>query len=241
MLPKSLFGEQGPKLTFSPGAITVTMSLRLPNIGFGVFSLLNLRFLSSLVLPLLPGKELMLRFAFGEASDPFLVAVTIFGGGGHVVVGFNGRGIREFDCSIAFGGVLSIDLAVASGSAYLLAGFRIQYFEGKTTWSAFIRAGGSVTVLSILTVSVEFNMALLYTEGESDVRGRCEVIVSIRLLFFSRDVTLTMERRFPIGIGGGGRRFVADAERLRMEPLEQADFGRTISHDNWISYCEAFA
>lgn len=90
-----------------------------------------------------------------------------------------------------------------------------------TKLSGYLRCGGSIEVLGIITVSLEFLMSLDHYSGPSRLYGVATLTVEIEILFFSISVDLTVEREF----GGGG----------------DPGFADTMTEGDWGNYCEAFA
>jgi hypothetical protein len=213
----------------------------LPDIGFGAFSLQHLGLVTSLVIPFTGDKPLSISFSFGSRSDPFLVAVTILGGGGYLSITADAKdGITAVEFSLEAGGVVSLDLFVASGSAHILIGMGILKQAGKgLVLLAFLRAGGSLSVLGIITVSIEFDLTLTYDSGAGMLCGECSVTVSIDILFFSADVNVTLRRCFSVGSLGGGEDDLDELGPPSDPP--QPEFKDLMSEPDWAMYCEAFA
>ncbi len=65
---------------------------------FGAFSLQNLVLSASLSIPFV-GKPASLRFALSERHHPFLVTVTLFGGGGFLALTVSANGMKEVEAS----------------------------------------------------------------------------------------------------------------------------------------------
>jgi hypothetical protein len=66
--------------------------------------------------------------------------------------------------------------------------------------------GGSLSVLGLITVSVEFNLTFTYDSGKDKAYGRATLTVEVEVAFFSKSVELTVER----GFGGSGDPKFAD-------------------------------
>jgi len=125
--------------------------------------------------------------------------------------------------SLEFGAAVSIDLGVASGGVSIMAGI---YFSLQTVPSnqvqltGFLRADGNLSVLGIISLSMEFYLGFTYLDP-GQAYGTATVTVSISVLFFSTTVSATMTKT----IGGGS----------------DPDFAQAISAADWDTYCEAFA
>ena len=84
-----------------------------------------------------------------------------------------------------------------------------------------MRAGGSASVLGLITVSVEFYLGFTYYFGTPcKIAGEASITVEIDILFFSASVSVSMRREFE-------------------DP--QISFSDLIRPADWIEYCDAFA
>jgi hypothetical protein len=204
-------GTSGARLGYTFG---------IPSVGFGVFSLQNIRFTTEITLPF-NGDPLSLRFAFNERSNPFLLSVTMFGGGGFFAMVLTSEKIQLIEGSLEFGGSFSMNIGVASGGVSLMAGIYFKYEEGNVTLTGYVRCTGSLDVLGLISISAEFYLALTYDSGRDSVYGQASLTVKIKIIFFSIKVTLTVEREFA------------------HSPAPM--FSDVMDQSHWLSYCEAFA
>ncbi|HEY0369016.1 MAG TPA: hypothetical protein VGC85_05425, partial [Chthoniobacterales bacterium] len=130
----------------------------------------------------------------------------IFGGGGFFHLQLDPAGMKALEVALEFGATAAIDLGVASGEVHIMAGiyFSLQRKEGSTDLAAiltgYLRMGGSLSVLGLIKVSVEFNLSFTYDSARDKAYGRATLTVSVEVLFFSTSVELTVERAF----GGSG-------------------------------------
>jgi hypothetical protein len=210
-----------PAISVTPEGISAGYSLGLPSIGVGVFSLENVGLSAALTLPFVD-KPVGFRFALAERHDPFLVTVSLFGGGGFFALGVQAGGPLEVEASIEFGGNISLDIIVASGGVHVMAGVYFKLAGDDVTLSGFLRAGGSLEVLGLITITAEFYMALTYVKSTGKVSGEASLTVGIEILFFSTHVTLSVHREFA---GAAG------------DPT----FDELVEPDDWATYCGAFA
>jgi len=111
---------------------------------------------------------------------------------------------------------------VATGGVYVMAGIYFTYIDDHVTISGFLRAGGYLSVLGIVTVSVGFYMQLGYDPETKRVTGRASLTVGIKVLFISKSVTLSVERSF---VGSAVDPSFTDCYEL----------------EDWTEYCRAFA
>ncbi len=185
-----------PYLDVTPSGASVGFTQALPPFAVGVFSLTNVSVGAILHLPFTDAPA-RLRFNFSERHDPFNVTVTLLGGGGFFALALGLDGIEMIEASIEFGGNVAIDLGVASGGIYIMAGLYFKHEKGnKVQFAGYVRAGGYLNVLGLISISVEFYLELSYLEGTTKVTGRASVTVKVEVLFFSKTVTLTVEKTF---------------------------------------------
>jgi hypothetical protein len=202
VLPSGIFGGLGPSIQATPTALRVTYTLGLPSIPCGIFSLQNISFLAGVDLPYLDGKP-GVEFGFASRAKPFLLTVEIFGGGGFVHLIVNADGVQMVEGELEFGGNYSLDVGVASGAVHAMAGI---YFQLKGTYSdltGFIDIGGEVSVLGIISISIDLNLSLSWqhSSGRNLIEGRATLTVSVHVLFFSASVAISVERSFDAGSG----------------------------------------
>jgi hypothetical protein len=223
ILPPGLFGGSGPSIALTPTALRVTYTIGLPPIPCGVFSLEHISILAGLDLPYLDGKPAV-EFGFASRGRPFLVTVEIFGGGGFVHVVLDADGIRMVEGSIEFGGNFSFDVGVASGGVHAMAGIYFQLKGSSSDLTGFVDIGGEVSVLGIISISIDLNLSLSWQHSPSGnvIQGRATLTVSVHVLFFSASVQISVERSF--SAGGGDPRI----DQL-MSPTQ------------WAQYAGAFA
>ena len=79
ILPADGFSDP-PAVAVTAEGIQAGYTLGIPSVGIGIFSLQNLSLSAAVSIPFI-GKPAGLRFAISERHHPFLVTVTLFGGG----------------------------------------------------------------------------------------------------------------------------------------------------------------
>jgi hypothetical protein len=209
-----------PILEVNAAGATLGYGFNIPDVGFGVFCLQNISFLTSVHLPF-TGDPLSFRFAFSEQFNPFLLTVSMFGGGGYFAIELEPNSIKLIEGSLEFGGSFAMDLGVASGSVTLMAGMYFKYEDDNCTISGYVRCKGVLDVLGLISVTAEFYLALTYEEATNRVWGQASLTVKVKVLFFSTKVTLTTERSFG-----------------HSPPPMFIDI---MDESHWLDYCEAFA
>jgi hypothetical protein len=221
IIPPGIFGQSGPRIVLRPDAIEVGFNLPLPPAALGIFSIRNIAISTSLVLPFLTGRP-SLAFAFATREKPFQVAVLILGGGGFVRIELDTERIRCVEVMVEFGGVVALDVGVASGAVQIMAGIYIGIKGEASELTGYVRVGGEVTVLAVVSISIEFMLSLSYLPGPKTARGVARVTVSVRIAFISTSVSFSVERSF-----SAGSKHLSIAEAM--------------TSGDWAAYAGAFA
>jgi len=209
-----------PSLDVTAEGIRASYSLGIPSVAFGVFSLENISLSAALNIPF-DGQPVRVRFAFCERENPFLLTVSMFGGGGFFGVALGLDGVEILEASLEFGGSLSLDIGVASGGVYVMAGIYFKLEGEAAVLTGYLRCGGGLEILGIITISVEFYLGLTYESVGNKVWGEATLTVEIEILFFSVSVDMSVRREF----AGSPAPAFADL----------------MGENHWLTYCEAFA
>jgi hypothetical protein len=227
-----------PSLQVTAEGIEAGYSLGLPPVSLGMFNLSNVSLAAQLNI-YFTGKPITFEFDFCQEHQPFLLTVSLFGGGGYFGLTLTPGGIERMAAEFEFGGSFSLNLGVASGGVYVMAGLEYQHTNGSTELTGYLRCGGALEVLAIITVSVEFKMGLKYVSEGNKVWGRATLTVEVKVLFFSKSVDLTVERQFAGSHTQNAALFGAGAPYpLGPTPVHFED---EMSAIDWQLYCEAFA
>ena len=229
------FGDSPPAIEVSNADVTATVEVAIPSISLGVFMLENLAFSGSVLIPF-DDRKVALTFAFCSRENPFHLSIAFFGGGGWFAITLDPAGVQSFEVGLEFGAQAGIDLGVASGEVHIWAGiyFQMGGLDGggeSATIEGYIRAGGSVEVLYIASVSLEAYLGFTYAshDGTTKVGGEASLTLTISILCFSIDVSADFQQYF----GGEGDPYF-DA---LMPP--ETEGGSTSTFFN--EYCRAFA
>src|SRR5262249_11312321 len=154
ILPPGLFGGEGPSIKATEKDLKVSYTLALPPMTCGVFSLEHIAVTAGLDLPYLDGKPAV-EFGFASRSKPFILTVRIFVGGGFVHLIVNADGVQMVEGALEFGGNFAFDIGVASGGVHAMAGIYFQLKGTKSDLTGFIDIGGEVSVLGIISISLD--------------------------------------------------------------------------------------
>ena len=225
LIPSDGFSDP-PALQVTEAGIDIGYTLGLPPLAIGVFQLTDVSLGADLTLPF-TGEKPRLRFNFSEREHPCLLTVSMLGGGAFLGLGVGLDGIELIEAAIDFGGSLAFDIGIASGGVSVLAGIYFRYDESKqlTELDGFLRINGSLEVLGLVTVSVEFDLTFGYITkpGGYLIHGEATITVKIDLTLFSFSVSLHAEKSFGSAPG--------DPDFHALMPA-QAD---------WDAYVNAFA
>ena len=233
LIPTDGFSDP-PYVDIGPNGVDVGYTLSIPDVQSGVFALRNLKLSANLSLPLIGGEPLTFTFKFCEAHNPFVATVSAIGGGGYFGLTISMAGLQKVDVVIEFGASLSIDIGVASGGVYIMGGlqFTMETENGVSSifFTGYIKMGGSLSVLGIISISVTFKMSLNYeataglpSKGQKEVVwGEATLKVKVEVLFFSKTVSMTAKR---------------ELKSTEADPL----FTDLIDEPAWQEYATAFA
>jgi len=181
--------------------IKVGYMVTLPTIAVGVFSLENIGLGTSLAIPF-DGQPARIRFTFAERERPFLLTVSLFGGGGFCGVSFGLDQFELFEAALEFGAKLALDIGVASGGVSAMAGIYLAIGANEGELTGYLRLNGELDIMGIISMAIEFYLGFTYDMVNKEVWGEASVTVEIDVLVFSGSVTLgPVKRRFA---GGGG-------------------------------------
>jgi hypothetical protein len=106
-----------------------------------------------------------------------------------------------------------------------MAGIYFAMTGTTASLTGYLRCGGYLSVLGIVSISIEFYLAFTYRHkdgGGSEVWGQASVSVCVQVALFSKTVELTVERRFA---GAAG----------------DPSFDEIVGRSDWQQYCLAFA
>jgi hypothetical protein len=231
LIPLDGFSDP-PALRVDENGIAASFSLGLPPVAIGVFSLQNLSLGAGFSVPFVDA-PLSVRFNFCERQQPFLLTVTLFGGGGFFAITLNPHEVQELEAALEFGAAVSVNLGVASGGVHVLAGIYYHYTSADgASLTGYFRMGGYVSVLGLISVSIELYLGLSYQFESGKCVGTATITVEIDILFFSTAVQISCEKKFA---GSSGDPTFAQMMAPYRDPWVRS---RTI--DPWQEYCQAY-
>lgn len=217
-LTKDLF-----TIDLQPSGVRAALSLPIPSVAVGVFALQNMKAGAALDLPFRGDQPMLLAFTFCSRESPFTLSVGPFGGGGFFGVTLGLSGMQKLEASLEFGGSWALNFGVASGKVYLMAGIYFKYEPAEgALLEGYLKAGGEVEILGIITISLELYLSLTYQSQGNKVYGQARVTVEVEICFFSISASFTVERQFS---GSPG----------------DPPFSAMVEEPDWKEYTDAFA
>lgn len=228
LIPLDGFSDP-PALEVNASGIHASFSIALPTLAVGMFSLQNMSLGAGFTIPFI-GDPLSVYFNFCSRENPFLLTVAFLGGGGYFGITLDPRGVQLLEASFEFGACLAVNFFVASGSVHIMAGIYLKIELGDGSLTGYLRIGGEVSVLGLISASIELRMELTYEFGSGKVVGRATLTIEVKIIFFTISVELTCERKFA---GSNGD----PSFKQLMEPFLLN--GATVKP--WDEYCMAFA
>jgi hypothetical protein len=208
----------------TPEGASAGLSIAIPTIPLGPIILQNLA-LSAMLNLYFSDKPASVTFGLSSRQDPFVVTYTVFGGGGYFAFTVDTRGDVRLEAALEFGGAAAIDLVIAKGVIQAMVGIRFELVDQKASLTGYVRIYGCVEILELVAISVEFYMGLKYAPPYAV--GEAYLTVMVRVLAFSKSVTLHVERRFS-----------TDGASLERADDRAAE---AVTLDEWRDYCQSFA
>lgn len=187
LLDKVDLGQAAPEVHVTGKEITAAYSLAVPDVTTVDFTLRDILFRLGVTIPL-DGEPVTVEMSFASRAHPFIVSVLVFGGGGYVDLAITGDTVTRFEASLEFGAATAIGLGIATAEVHALGGVRYELPDGRL--NGYLRIGGGVEILGLISVSVELIIALTYQETGNALTGRATLVVTIDLTFYSGSVTL---------------------------------------------------
>lgn len=226
LIDKSGFHDP-PALDITADGIRSSFSTPIPNVAVGIFSLENIAFGAALDVSFKgEAPELFLNFA--TFDNPFRLTVSALGGGGYLGIALSASsGLVLLEGSLEFGAAISINLVVAKGAVSAMGGIYFRIEAGEAILTGYLRIAGILSVLGLISVSVEFLLALSYETEPNIVRGKAEMAIKVSVLFFSKTVRIKLERSFA----------GASADPTFAELMDPP---KTNGPRPWDSYCLAY-
>ena len=220
------FGSAAPTIRATPNGMRAGYSLAVPEVAAGMFVMRNIAASVSVEVPF-DGQPIVTSLAFASRQNPFNLAVSIFGGGGYLLFEIAEEGIRKLEASLDFGASVAISLGIAKAEVHALGGVRFLLAGDEVKVTGFLRVGGSVDVLGLVSVSVELRVELAY-DGHV-LSGRATAVIEIDVTFWSGSIHLD-----------SGEYVFAGAAAVAGPPPTAAIQTSEPSLDDWQKYRKKF-
>jgi hypothetical protein len=197
-----LLGVGAPALNITPLGLTYSLpSIAIPEIALGAVDITGISFDCIVSLPFTNAKQPEITFDLSTKENPFVITILLLGGGGFADITANTKGVDSFDVSLQAGAECGINIAgIVTGDAYIFAGI-IYAYDGNVTLTAFVTAGGDVSVLGLISASLNVTVTLTYQPSNPPtLSGTAQLTFEVHVLFFSESVTVG----YSYSIEGGG-------------------------------------
>ncbi|WP_189155215.1 hypothetical protein [Lentzea pudingi] len=225
-------GTAAPTISVTPQGIQARYSLPVPSVSCGAFALRNIVFAAAVEVPF-DGRPVSTTLAFASRAAPFNLSVLMFGGGGYLELEVDSGGLRRLEAALEFGASIAVNFGIASAEVHAMGGIRyLMDAAGEPHLTGFLRLGGAVELLGLISVSVELRLELTYDGARNSMVGRATLVVDIDLTFYSASLELDSgDWEFVGGSDPASRPMALLAEAAPVEhPL-----------DTWRRYRGAFA
>jgi len=232
-------GDKGPKVDASPTGVVATYSLPVPEVSTGSFVMRNIVFRAGVEVPF-TGDPVVVTLGFASREQPFNLSVLALGGGGYVQLQIDHSGLRAIEAALEFGATVAVDFLVVVAEVHAIGGIRYTQLPDKTVdLAGYIRIGGSVELLGLVSVSVELLVVLHYEQASNEMVGRATLVVDIDLTLYSHKVELDSGRW---AISGGALPVAGPPlAGLRLEAEGAVRLAAENDRAVWEQYRKAFA
>jgi hypothetical protein len=239
-LPPAVPGKEPQPLLVGPAIIT------------------NLSFQWGIICPIIGRDSLSAFFGLSSREHPCMVSVPPYGGKFYALIEVTTTGVRLFEVSIEYGGIIPVEFSIARGEVSLMAGFFfMQSVAGGVSQfevAAFAKLTGRLNVARIIDFDGLIRVTLRYVGGAGEyLEGRTDVSVSTRIGLFRvsygfsatrRETRSEDSSRFQLAAvsaskqkAGGKRVASSDGGNRESHTRPFAEFLR----NDWREFVEAFA
>ncbi|HEU5266486.1 MAG TPA: hypothetical protein VFU35_07285, partial [Jatrophihabitans sp.] len=221
----------GPSIEVVGDVIRAGLAFALPDVAVGVFSLQDLAFASTFELSVTGATRPTLTLDFATVENPFRLTVSLIGGGGYLRVRVDTGGLVLVAGALEFGAAVAVNLAgVVAGYASVMGGVYFELAGNDISLTGYLAIKGKLSVLGIVSVAVEVNLALAYDPNSQKVEGRAELAIKIKVFVFKKTVRFEVHKQFA----------GANSDPSFAEIMAPADWPDPAELP-WDTYCTAFA
>ncbi|GHF60624.1 hypothetical protein GCM10018787_05990 [Streptomyces thermodiastaticus] len=235
-------GAKAPTVDVGAREVRVRYTLAVsPPPQLGVFVLQNLVVQAGITLSF-GDDPVTVDFAFATRDRPFLVTVMGFGGGGYLELGIRAggddSGLQRLVGGIEFGAAVAMDFGVARGEVHVFGGVVFTKLGSKVEIAGYLRIGGSVRVLGLISVSIELTISLTFVEPNV-LRGEARLVLAVDLTFWSTSVEITCKKTFTGSDQAVHPRAGVALTAAHPSSVQHA-WGPVGASFPWHTYCKAF-
>ncbi len=207
-------------------SVIASWDLPIPEASCVSFTLRHVALRLAVEVPL-DDKPVTASLGFSSRDKPFSLTVLGLGGGGHVALTFGGKELG-IEASMEFGALVALNLGVVSAEVHAFGGIRFERLDGgDVRLTAYIRIGGSVNLLGLISVALELLVQLAYEAKDNSLVGSASIVIEVDLTFYSDSFRLDSGEWKLLGGSGPLRKL------RRLDPL--------IARDQWLRYQASFA
>lgn len=203
-----------------PGGVRAELSLPLPDIGTGAFTMTGITLNTYFELQVMNGFEVSTGVWLSKPERPFGIAILFLGGGGWFGVDVRYRPPSTFvtrvSVGISAGAFVALNLSVIRGSAGLLFTAGLDYYRdsskgggGDLVVSVGILMWGEFSILSFISAYLRLVMRVEYRNGSMTSYGRVSISIKICWCY-----TFRCNRPISMPFGGGTSRSSSSAAAL---------------------------
>jgi hypothetical protein len=237
-LQKLLHPDDGISIDVTGAYVAVRQTTQLDDQAFGALAIFGLSFTFGIRLPF-TGEPLEADFALGRMSDPFGVSIGGYSGAGFFETVVNAAGPKSLAVSLEFGGDYEASFSgVASGRAFLRAGFFFRKDIQNCTFRGFVRTGGHLSVLGIGGVSILALIGVTCTGSQVTGSAHVEITISIGWISVTRAFDISQQYAAP-------GRSIAMMSTMPLaasnDPAPQKSMTQRMSLEQWREYWNAFS
>jgi hypothetical protein len=189
------------RITLIPPSLEVGYGFGFDIISFGAFTIQNLRFALSFVLPF-NNEPARLRFLVSERERPFLISAGIYGGGGFFGITARPDGVELLEGAFEFGAVTAIKFGPLKGQGRVTAGIYFSCGPAGGTICGYVVAFGQGRI-ACFGLSICLRVEVCSRPG-GQVDGQASFTVTFRISKFFK-VSFGFTATYAFKGGGGGR------------------------------------
>jgi hypothetical protein len=239
-----LGGDSGFFMMPLPRGVRAGFYFGVPIIQAGGMTIQNFGIEAALMLPF-EDRSAEVSFAVASREAPMLISVGIWGGGGFFEMVMAMDRVISISASFEFGLVGAFKLAVIKGQGRVTVGLYYRQAASGTILEGFFYAGGSATVLGIVSICADLTVRVREENGGASGEGRFGVSVGAGPFKWTLRYSVTHSQS---GGGGGGVRSngqllrIAPAGSLADGPVTSTfeDSAELLSTEAWDAYRAAY-